>query len=58
MFGFGGSRESVQAAQASSSRTTRKAQAVNQAQAGASAGRGKRSVGGGGSTRKAPSRKF
>ena len=57
MFGFGGSRESVQAAQANGQRVTRKAQAVNQAQAAASAGRGRRSVGGGGSTRQAPSRK-
>lgn len=58
MFGFGGSRESTQAAQANGTRQTRRAQNVNQGQAAQAAGRGRRSISGRpSSTRTQPSRK-
>lgn len=41
-----------------SNRTARKAQTVNQAQASQAAGRGRRRIGGGTSTRTKPSRTF
>lgn len=58
MFDSGGTRESVQASQASSARQDRRAQAVNQAQAAQAAGRGRRTISSrASSTRTDPSRK-
>ena len=56
--GIFSAKDSVQVATGKAKRMARRAQAVNQVQAAQSAGRGRRSVGGGGSSRTQPSRTF
>jgi len=56
--GIFSAKDSVKLATGKANRQARQAQTKNQVQAAQSAGRGRRSVGGGGSSRARPSRTF